>query len=409
MNSMPKRSLLLKLSILSFLTILISCSQKGSLEQNLKSLDNKNYKVLDSYLKNRTVVGIGEYTHGDGELFELKTEIIKHLHEDLGFEAVLMESDFLAVENTLSALSTHSKKSAANMGIQSTWANSKEYLSLIDYLEATAKKGDTLHFHGFDPQMTGTASMSIHIAQVQLIKNKISSEAYDNLISAITILKDKNISAVTLDSLKYLKTSVTHIKKIKNKISPKTYQWLKNIEGNLNAIIYLKLAPPMTPENIPKIFSHPNYLKSGSIRDSLMADNINFYLKKYNKVIVWAANNHLKLKSDDRTWMGELLKNSLGDKYYSILVLYNHGVWSYPQGEPNGIIPEPVEGTLAFEIAHLTNANISFLDINSTQIPKMKIRTNNWITTDSIMINNYCDAILYVRKATGSTMAKDNN
>ena len=107
--------------------------------------------------------------------------------------------------------------------------------------------------------------------------------------------------------------------------------------------------------------------------------------------------------------MGELLKNSLGDKYYSILVLYNHGVWSYPQGEPNGIIPEPVEGTLAFEIANVTNSDISFLDISTTQIPKMQIRMNNWMTTDSIFIANYCDAILYVRRATSSTMAEDND
>lgn len=409
MNCILKRSSFLKLIILSILASLISCSQEGSLDQNLKSLDNKNYEGLDSYLKNRTVVGLGEVTHGDGQLFELKTDIIKHLHKDLGFEAVLMESDFLAVEKTLSALSTHSKKNAANMGIQSTWANSKEYLSLLNYLETTAKKGDTLHFHGFDPQMTGTESLSIHIAQAQLIKNMISLEEYNNLISAIAILKDKKISTVTLDSLKNLKTSVNKIKKIKNKISPKTYQWLNNIEGNLKAIIYLKLAPPVTPENIPKIFSHPNFLKSGSIRDSLMADNINFYLKKYNKVIIWAANKHLQIRSDDKTWMGELLKNRLGDKYYSILVLYNHGVWSYPQGEPKGIIPESVEGTLAFEIGNATNSDISFLDISSTKIPKMKIRTNNWTTTDSIIISNYCDAILYVRKATGSTMATDDD
>lgn len=406
---MSKNSYLLCLSLLSILTMITSCNQHRSIGQNIKSLDNNNFEVLDSYLKNRTVVGIGEYTHGDGELFELKTEIIKHLHQNLGFEAVLMESDFLAVENTMSALNTLSKKDAANTGIQSTWANSKEYLSLLNYLEATAKKGDTLHFHGFDPQLTGTKSMNIHLAQAKLIRDKISIDSYDNLIASITIIKYRNISKVTEDSLINLKKSVTQLKSLKNQITPKTYQWLKNMDANLNSLIYLKSAPPFTAENFPEVLSHPNYLKSSSIRDSLMADNINFYLKKYNKVIIWAANKHIQLKSDDRIWMGELLKNSLGNKYYSILVLYNHGVWSYPQGEPNGIIPEPVKGTLAFEIGKATNSDISFLDINSTKIPKMKVRENNFMTTDSISVEDYGDAFLYIRIATGSTMANNND
>lgn len=405
---MLKTPQLLSLSLLSILTIITSCNQQRSIEQNVKSLDN-NYYALDSYLNDKTIVGIGEYTHGDGKLFELKTEIIKHLHKELGFEAILMESDFLAVEKTLSALTTRSKKEAANIGIQSTWANSKEYLSLISYLDETARKGDTLHFHGFDPQMTGAESMNIHAASAELIRDKISAEAYDNLISAITILKDKNISTVTGDSLKYLKKSVTELKTLKNQITPKIYQWLKNIEANLKSLIYIESAPALTPKNFPAILSHPNYLKSSSIRDSIMADNINFYLKKYNKVIIWAANKHLQLKSTDRTWMGELLKKSYGDNYYSILVLYNQGVWSYPQGQPKGIIPESVEGTLAFKIGNATNSDIVFLDINSTQIPKMKVRENNFMTTDSIMVENYGDAILYVRKATGSTMAHDND
>lgn len=405
---MIKKRKLPKLWVLTFLTIIFSCSQQENLKQNVISLDNKNYKVLDPYLKDKTVVGIGEYTHGDGKLFELKTEIIKYLHENLGFEAVLMESDFLSVEKTIPSLSNRSTKEAANIGIQSTWADSKEYLSLIDYLNETAKNGDTLYFHGIDSQITGKETLDIHKAQADLIGDKISIEEYDNLISSIKIIKSRNVSNVTLDSIKILKKNAANILlEEQNQISDKTHQWLKNIVGNLNALIYLKSAPSVTPENIPEIFSHPNFLKSGSIRDSLMTDNINYYLKKYNKVVVWAANKHLQIKSNDKTWMGELLKKDLGDKYYSILVLYNHGVWSYPQGNPNGIIPKPVEGTLAYEIANVTNSSVSFLDVKTNQIPRMKIRTNNWMTTDSIVIKNYCDAILYVHEATGSTMAFD--
>ncbi len=397
------------LLFIAFFAFITSCDNQKSLKNQIKNLDNKNYEILDPYLKNKTVVGIGEGSHGDGELFKLKSEIIRHLHVELGFEAVLMEADFLAVENTLTYLSSQSKKTASNNTIQSTWANSKEFLSFIEYLQTTAERGDTLYFHGIDPQMTGTESLAIHISQAESFKAYITAGEFNCLISIINLSKTRNVSSITLDSLNTLHLAVKRIAKAKNQVSPKSYQWLKNIEGNLKSLQNLKLAPPVNAETIPEVFSHPRILMAGSIRDSLMSENVQFYLKKYKKVIIWAANKHLQVKSGERIWMGELLKNSLGDEYYSILVLYHHGVWSYPGGQPNGIIPEPINGTLAFEIGNITNFNISFLDIKSTNLPRIRVRTNNWVTTDSVIVNDFADAILFVKEATGSTMAKDND
>lgn len=34
---------------------------------------------------------LGEMTHGDGATFKLKTEIVKYLHEELGFNVLILE------------------------------------------------------------------------------------------------------------------------------------------------------------------------------------------------------------------------------------------------------------------------------------------------------------------------------
>ena len=104
--------------------IFLACSKKKGMKENLVSLVSKDCENLDVFIKDHSVIGLGEYTHGDGKLFELKTEIIEHLHKKLGFEAVLMESDFQATDQILPALSSRSLKNATNIGIESTWADS---------------------------------------------------------------------------------------------------------------------------------------------------------------------------------------------------------------------------------------------------------------------------------------------
>ncbi|MGB5554717.1 MAG: hypothetical protein WBM83_08685, partial [Flavobacteriaceae bacterium] len=57
----------------------------------LKAYSQDNLKDL-SPLKNSKIVLLGEQTHGDGAVFDKKVELIKALHEQLGFNIVVFES-----------------------------------------------------------------------------------------------------------------------------------------------------------------------------------------------------------------------------------------------------------------------------------------------------------------------------
>ena len=388
----------------------LSCQTEPMLENSIIEIDDNQFEELTPYFEERTIVGIGEYTHGDGNLFELKTELIKYLHKNLDYDVVLMESDFLAVSETQRALLGNKPiHEAAQIGIAPAWAESNEYLTLLKYLKETASQGDTLHFHGFDPQLTGKKSLQVHLDFANNIKKEITNIEYEHLTRSIKIIHALNSMGLSSDSLEFYQSSIGQLilKKL-TVMESRTLQWLKNLEAGLKTLYFRKLAPPVTPNNIPEVFSHPLNIRAKAVRDSMMADNVNYYLKNYDKIILWAANNHLRFKSNppdgQMTWMGQILKQSLNENYYCILALYNKGKWSYPDGSQKGIIPESSANTLAHSLNEAIESDAAFLDLESFKFEgKMIVRNNSWTVTDSININEYMDAILFVKKVTGAS------
>jgi erythromycin esterase len=389
-------------------TAMISCRVSNS--NHIVEVEENDFQALENYLSGKSIVGIGEVTHGDGTFFELKTELIEYLHQELGFEAVLMESDFLSVDHSFESLDTLNSYEAARIGVLDTWAGSQEYLSLFDYLKKVKNTANPLYLHGFDSQITGDNGFEIHARQIDSIKKYINQEEKETLNKSLDIIVKLNQQGVTADSLADLINSIRQIQKNLNSVvDRKTILWLKNIESNLKTFRFRSLAPPVTPANIPEVFSHPYNIKAGSVRDSMMAENVEFYMSTYDKVIIWAANNHVMLKSKDgetdRTWMGELLKAKYGANYYSILALVNQGKWSFPNGKQKGDIPKSKSGTLSFHIDSVTNAPVSFLDLNSNAFTRMKVRETNWTVTDSIFIRDFGDAVLFMKESNESTQA----
>ena len=68
------------------------------------------------------------------------------------------------------------------------------------------------------------------------------------------------------------------------------------------------------------------------------------------------------------------------------------------------MIPASETGTLCNDISKAFTGEVGFLDIQSIDLPtKVVVRNKNWINTDSINIQSYTDALLFVRNATSST------
>ena len=84
----------------------LSCNKKitSALSQKMIELEAKNglpndFKKLDKFIQNKEIILLGEAAHGEGKTFEVKTQIVKYLVEEKGFNTIALEGmDFLEME-----------------------------------------------------------------------------------------------------------------------------------------------------------------------------------------------------------------------------------------------------------------------------------------------------------------------
>ncbi|MBZ0099596.1 MAG: erythromycin esterase family protein, partial [Taibaiella sp.] len=56
--------------------------------------DNSDLTFLKDVLKDKTVIGLGEATHGTREFFQMKHRLVKFLVEEMGYRQFAIESNF---------------------------------------------------------------------------------------------------------------------------------------------------------------------------------------------------------------------------------------------------------------------------------------------------------------------------
>lgn len=58
------------------------------------SQDNLDLNLLNKYIKDKELVGLGEATHGTKEFQNMRTRIISYLVENLGFRTIVLEESY---------------------------------------------------------------------------------------------------------------------------------------------------------------------------------------------------------------------------------------------------------------------------------------------------------------------------
>jgi erythromycin esterase-like protein len=122
---------------LSELTI-ISLEDKTS--QNPYDLESLRELIADM-----RIVLLGEQTHGDGATFDAKVELIKFLHDELGFDIVAFESPLYGIYKA-NKLSENIKNNhdLLNESVFGIWSNTKQYQQLLEYKATTIDTKNSL-------------------------------------------------------------------------------------------------------------------------------------------------------------------------------------------------------------------------------------------------------------------------
>ena len=333
---------------------------------------NLNWNFVIQIINNKKLLLLGEFNHGSKEVFTLRNDLIRSLHNNHGYNVILFESGI----GELAAIDLNKKHLNTNQlvsGFFGGW-RTKEFQELMAFV-----KNKNISVAGFDVQRTGNNFYQL------LRGNNLSREDSLGIIdlearfskAKRTVAKRKS----HYDSInKSTQKLISDYKQIKNKFKEeyKTTNSFKLIQRTLyNRIQFLSY--------MLKWQKTKDYRTRWEARDRVMADNViwlidNFFPK--DKVIVIAHNFHIAKYNKEEEVMGEFLKATYGDNMYGLGVFASKGSYSNNSGRKEELsIPDNTR----LDIKHIINAlsgNVNFLDI-----PKTEGEFDKWLFS-KIIVND---------------------
>ncbi len=123
--------------------------------------DDADLAALGQAIGEARVVLLGEQDHGDGATFQAKTRLVKYLHEQKGFNVLVWESDFFALNHGWDSLPKQpaAMRAFVRANIYPYWTACQQAEALLyDYLPGTYATTRPLHLAGLDNQLYGAYS-----------------------------------------------------------------------------------------------------------------------------------------------------------------------------------------------------------------------------------------------------------
>ena len=121
--------------------------------------DDVRFAKFGQAIAGRRIVALGEQSHGDGTVFKLKADLVRYLHEQQGFDALLLESGLFDVSEIWHAAATGgSVDELAPGSIFFMYARSSEAREALHYVDQSARTAHPLLLAGIDSSQTGVLS-----------------------------------------------------------------------------------------------------------------------------------------------------------------------------------------------------------------------------------------------------------
>lgn len=118
-----------------------------------KDIDFADLAALEAAIGDASVVLLGEQDHGDAPTFLAKTRIIKFLHQRMGFDVLVFESDFYGLSRPWELVMTgQAKKNTYRHNVYSLWANCSECAEPFRYIDSNLGSDQELTVAGADPK-----------------------------------------------------------------------------------------------------------------------------------------------------------------------------------------------------------------------------------------------------------------
>ena len=296
--------------------------------------DFADLQFLKPLLDGRRIVQIGESHHSVAEYGAVKTRLIKFLHQEMGFEVLAFESSIY--ECFAADLRQLSPTDALFSTIFGVWAF-EEVLPLFEYLKHTQTLSRPLAFSGFDPQISSRTGVATRPAFFRRLVG-VLDPVYANEVASFDA---QFIDRIQREGPAYAEDEQDRLVAFYTRLG--TF-----LETNRDALVdaFPGDASPLIAQRVAwssvklvqLLRSYGNNPDDASlqghmaIRDGAMADNLTFLAEELypgKKIIVWAANIHVRHANAATTWvfptMGKWLSERFRDELYTIGLYPNRG------------------------------------------------------------------------------------
>ena len=326
-------------------------------------------QFLKPLLEGRRIIQIGESHHMVAEYGTTKTRLIKFLHQEMGFDVLAFESSIY--ECFAADLARMSPAEALNASIFGVWAT-EEVRGLFDYLKASQATSRPLIFRGFDPQISSRTGVATRPAFFRRLIEAIDADYAAEVFAFDTMVLDR----FSRDSAAFARAEEPRLVAFYERLSA----FFASHRERLQMLFPAEEAPLVAERTAWSMIRHVQQLRSFlndnsdasmdghmAIRDGAMADNISFLARDLypdKKIIVWAANIHVRHASEQTSWqfptMGGWLAERFRDELYTIGLYANRGRVNSGTRAEDTIEPAP-DGTMEHLLSQM-RAPVLFVD-----------------------------------------------
>jgi len=365
--------------------------------QSIDSSDFSDLQFLEPILEGKRIVQLGEDDHRTSEHSLMKTRLIKYLHQELGYEVIVIESGLLDCYLTSMNIPNLTARKALEQSIFHIW-HTEEVLPLFEYIKETSSSTSPLIFAGFDTQPSGIRHEDMFSFFYDLLK-----DLDEDYASEIGTLEESILTAESNEEFANIASG--------DQAPIQIYEDLATfIDLNQE---YLQQLNPYTPDLVrvaeQAAWSRARFLEgmhlfdpfqTGDafiVRDHSMAINVEFLAEELypdKKIIVWAHNIHISEEStfEDLDNMGSYLDDNFGDELYTIGLI--------------GYRPPTLLVSLD-DLLHLYGKPYLFVDLSS-QDQDFDPSFEPMIGDHDLPLNEYYDALIFIDKITRPSYLESN-
>jgi erythromycin esterase len=278
-------------------------------------------------LADKSVVGLGEATHGSAEFFDAKHRIFRYLVENHGYKVFAFEADFGESLFIDEAVQHGNPTEIESLMISKmhfwTWKTEevKELLEWMCVYNQGKSEQEKVHYMGIDCQFN---TYHPELARDYLTLTAVPFlEFADSVLSEVEMANVQNYGAfdngsfeIYLQRLAALQDSISEFRDFMIGNSSikdfELHQRIVEIIKQVSEVRYYSGSPQTLI----------NY------RDKYMAENVSWLLDFYEnaKIVVWAHNFHISDYEDGTIGtMGSYLRHAIGDQYIPVGFLFSQG------------------------------------------------------------------------------------